>query len=189
MIDDQVSLSSRALLEVFSWVVRFSLSENLVYSPRHFAVLMGRRSLLQMLFLLAPNLSTIFVAVNQCKPCTTELGYSVSWRYRWESTTLTISYRTPLEIVEQLRTRINAYIITNSRDWSGFALNIDKMEYQNAIYLVIAVERMCIISSMSILIIVYFFFFARSSQLARLGWEMGTPNHFHATLEDYTGRS
>jgi len=55
---------------------------------------------------------------------------------------LTISYKTPLEIVEQLKIRINAYVAANSRDWSGCALNIDKMEYQNAIHLIVAMERM-----------------------------------------------
>lgn len=52
-----------------------------------------------------------------------------------------ISYNTPMEIVEQLRSRINAYILANNREWSGCALNIDKMEYQNTIHLVVAMER------------------------------------------------
>ncbi|KAF9457510.1 Mechanosensitive ion channel-domain-containing protein [Collybia nuda] len=59
----------------------------------------------------------------------------------WESTKLMISYSTPMEVVEQLRFRINAYITENNRDWSGCALNIDKMEYQNAIHLVVAIEH------------------------------------------------
>ncbi|KAG6814285.1 hypothetical protein H0H92_013410 [Tricholoma furcatifolium] len=64
----------------------------------------------------------------------------------WESTTLTISYNTPLDTIEQIKTRINAYVAANNREWSGCALNIDKMEYQNAISLIVAMERKyCII--------------------------------------------
>lgn len=62
---------------------------------------------------------------------------------RWESTTITISYTTSLEIVEQLKQRIQAYVAANSREWSGCAVNIDKMEYQNAIHLTISTERKC----------------------------------------------
>lgn len=29
----------------------------------------------------------------------------------------------------------------NSRDWSGMDFNIDKMEYQNAIHIIVAMER------------------------------------------------
>ena len=60
---------------------------------------------------------------------------------RWETTNLMISYSTPLELIEQLKGKIAQYIDDNSREWSGFALNIDKMEYQNAIHLVVAIER------------------------------------------------
>lgn len=59
----------------------------------------------------------------------------------WESTTLMVSYNTPLELIEELRARINTYVVENNREWSGCGLNIDKMEYQNAIYLVVAMER------------------------------------------------
>ncbi|KAH7887623.1 Mechanosensitive ion channel-domain-containing protein [Phlebopus sp. FC_14] len=59
----------------------------------------------------------------------------------WETTTIMISYSTSLELVEQLRLRIQAYVSANSREWSGCGVNIDKMEYQNAIHLIIAVER------------------------------------------------
>ena len=64
---------------------------------------------------------------------------------RWESTTITISYNTSLEIVEQLKQRIQAYVVANNREWSGCGVNIDKMEYQNAIHLTISVERRCTI--------------------------------------------
>ena len=57
---------------------------------------------------------------------------------------MTVSYSTPLEVIEQLKSRINDYVAANSREWSGCAVNIDKMEYQNAIHLVVAMERMCI---------------------------------------------
>lgn len=46
-----------------------------------------------------------------------------------------------MDLVEQLRIKVNAYITSNSREWSGFALNIDKMEYQNAISLLVSIER------------------------------------------------
>lgn len=59
----------------------------------------------------------------------------------WESTTIMISYGTPLEIVEQLRQRVQAYVANNNREWSNCAVNIDKMEYQNAIHLTIGVEH------------------------------------------------
>ncbi|KAH7931249.1 hypothetical protein BV22DRAFT_1027481 [Leucogyrophana mollusca] len=59
----------------------------------------------------------------------------------WESTTVMISYNTPLEIVEQLKLRIQAYVAQNNREWSGCGVNIDKMEFQNAIHLTIAVEH------------------------------------------------
>jgi hypothetical protein len=52
-----------------------------------------------------------------------------------------ISYNTPLAVIEQLRSKISAYVAQNNRDWNNSALNIDKMEFQNAIYLVVAMER------------------------------------------------
>lgn len=59
----------------------------------------------------------------------------------WETTNLMVSYDTPLEVIEQLRIRLQGYIALNSREWSGVAVNIDKMEYQNAITLVVAMEH------------------------------------------------
>ena len=52
-----------------------------------------------------------------------------------------MSYNTSIEVIEQLRLKISAYITANSREWSGFALNIDKMEFQNALHLIVAIER------------------------------------------------
>lgn len=52
-----------------------------------------------------------------------------------------IAYETSLEIIEQLKIRMNAYVAQNSREWSGLGINIDKMEYQNAIHLIVAMER------------------------------------------------
>lgn len=54
---------------------------------------------------------------------------------------LNFSFSTPLEVVEQLKTRLRQYINDNSRDWAGFDMNIDRMEYQNAIWLIVAVQR------------------------------------------------
>lgn len=59
----------------------------------------------------------------------------------WESTNLMVSYNTPMEAVDQLRSKINTYVNENNREWSGFGLNIDKMEYQNAIHLIVAMEH------------------------------------------------
>ncbi|THH19235.1 hypothetical protein EW146_g1885 [Bondarzewia mesenterica] len=59
----------------------------------------------------------------------------------WESTDLMIAYDTPLEVVEQLKIRMNGYVTQNNREWSGLGINIDKMEYQNAIHLIVAMEH------------------------------------------------
>lgn len=60
---------------------------------------------------------------------------------RSESTTITISYSTSLEVVEQLKQRLQAYVAANNRDWSSCGVSIDKMEDQNAIHLTISMER------------------------------------------------
>ncbi|KAJ7623373.1 Mechanosensitive ion channel-domain-containing protein [Roridomyces roridus] len=62
-------------------------------------------------------------------------------RSMWETMNLTVAYDTPLEVIEELRLRLNAYVAANSREWSNCGLNIDKMEYQNAIHLVVAMEH------------------------------------------------
>ncbi|KAH9485263.1 Mechanosensitive ion channel protein Msy1 [Psilocybe cubensis] len=59
----------------------------------------------------------------------------------WETTQLMVSYDTPMEAIEQLRLKIIAYMNANSREWSDCALNIDKMQYQNAIYLNVSMEH------------------------------------------------
>ncbi|THU99162.1 hypothetical protein K435DRAFT_828267 [Dendrothele bispora CBS 962.96] len=58
-----------------------------------------------------------------------------------ETTELMISYNTPLEVIEELRVRLNQYVAENNREWASCALNIDKMEYQNAIHLIVAMEH------------------------------------------------
>jgi hypothetical protein len=60
---------------------------------------------------------------------------------RWETTNLVVSYDTSMEVIERFKAKIATYMNTNSREWSNFALWIDKMEYQNAIHLVVAIER------------------------------------------------
>ena len=52
-----------------------------------------------------------------------------------------VAYDTPLEVIEQLRIRLQAYVNANNREWSNVSVNIDKMEYQNAITLIIAMEH------------------------------------------------
>ncbi|KAF7309662.1 hypothetical protein MIND_00337300 [Mycena indigotica] len=59
----------------------------------------------------------------------------------WETTNLMVAYTTPLEVLEELRARITAYVAANNREWSNSALNIDKMDYQNAIHLIVAMEH------------------------------------------------
>ena len=54
---------------------------------------------------------------------------------------MTIAYDTPLEAIEMLRTKLQAYVQQNNREWSNVGVNIDKMEYQNAITLIVAMER------------------------------------------------
>ncbi|QRV74331.1 transporter, small conductance mechanosensitive ion channel (MscS) family protein [Ceratobasidium sp. AG-Ba] len=52
----------------------------------------------------------------------------------WETTDLQVGYDTPLEVLEKLRQRLKQYVAANSREWGGGCeINIDKMEYQNAI--------------------------------------------------------
>ena len=60
---------------------------------------------------------------------------------RWETTNLMVAYDTPLEVIEQLRIRLQAYVAANSREWSNVAVNIDKMEFQNALHLIVAMEH------------------------------------------------
>ncbi|KAF9528554.1 Mechanosensitive ion channel-domain-containing protein [Crepidotus variabilis] len=59
----------------------------------------------------------------------------------WETTNLVVSYNTPMEVIERLKAKIGTYMITNNREWSNFSLWIDKMEFQNAIHLIVAVEH------------------------------------------------
>jgi len=52
-----------------------------------------------------------------------------------------VSYDTPMEVIEQLKTKIVQYVNLNNREWSDCALNIDKMEFQNSITLIVAIEH------------------------------------------------
>jgi hypothetical protein len=61
--------------------------------------------------------------------------------FRWETTNLVVSYDTPMELIERFKAKIATYINSNGREWSNFSIWIDKMEYQNAIHLVLAIER------------------------------------------------
>lgn len=66
---------------------------------------------------------------------------SFSLSIRWESTNLTVAYDTPLEAIEMLRSKLQSYVQQNNREWSNVSVNIDKMEFQNAITLIVAMER------------------------------------------------
>lgn len=68
-------------------------------------------------------------------------SYCLTRLQRWETTNLIVSYNTPLEIIEQLKLRLRQYINENNRDWAGFDMNIDKMQYQNSIGLIVAIQR------------------------------------------------
>ncbi|KAF5321397.1 hypothetical protein D9619_001370 [Psilocybe cf. subviscida] len=59
----------------------------------------------------------------------------------WETTELVVSFNTPMELIEQLKQRIQAYITANNREWSDSALNIDKMDYMNDLCLIVAIEH------------------------------------------------
>ncbi|GJE91086.1 mechanosensitive ion channel-domain-containing protein [Phanerochaete sordida] len=61
----------------------------------------------------------------------------------WEYTDLMVAYDTPLEILEQLRKKLDEYINDdkNRREWSNINVNIEKMEFQNAIHLKIGMEH------------------------------------------------
>jgi len=78
------------------------------------------------------------VSVDVCSGVRTRI---LKGGIRWETTNLMISYDTPLSVVEQLRSRISQYISENNREWNNSAVWIDKMEFQNVIHLVIAIER------------------------------------------------
>lgn len=54
-----------------------------------------------------------------------------------------VAYDTPLEILEALRRKLEDYINDdkNRREWSNINVNIEKMEFQNAIHLKIGMEH------------------------------------------------
>jgi hypothetical protein len=124
------------------YIIRSCSSKNLVCSQPHFAGLTVKKSLRQMRYSQAPNLFIIYGAANQCEfRYTSTSNSTTNVEHRWETTTLTVAYDTSMEVIESLKSKINTYVSTNSREWSGFTLNIDKMEYQNAISLIVAMER------------------------------------------------
>ncbi|EKM50351.1 uncharacterized protein PHACADRAFT_152233 [Phanerochaete carnosa HHB-10118-sp] len=61
----------------------------------------------------------------------------------WEYTDLTVAYDTPLEILEQLRRKLEDYINDdkNRREWSNIHVHIEEMQFQNAIHLKIGMEH------------------------------------------------
>ncbi|KAJ8094346.1 hypothetical protein PM082_010780 [Marasmius tenuissimus] len=58
-----------------------------------------------------------------------------------ETTPLMVAYNTPLEVVEEIKTRLAHYVNENSREWSSSNVLIDKMEFQNAIHLIVVMEH------------------------------------------------
>jgi hypothetical protein len=101
---------------------------------------------------------------------------------------LAIAYDTPLSVVEQLRTRISQYMSENNREWNNSSVWIEKMEFQNAIHLTIALERE-LEWFPSTIVVDEHAFASRSPQLARLGWTMGTPQRVHEMVQRGLGRA
>ena len=54
-----------------------------------------------------------------------------------------VAYDTPLEILEQLKRKLEDFINDDKRrrEWANVTVNIDKMDYQNAIHLTIGMEH------------------------------------------------
>jgi len=140
------------------------------------------RSLHQMPYSIAPKLYIISGGVVLCKhKCSRSFLFSI-WLdslNRWETTNLTISYSTPLDIIEKLRSLLQRYIDDNNRDWVSFNLNIDKIEFQNAVWLIIAVQR--VFEIIPRIIVTHWILLLRSSKLARLGRSLGPQDGIHAT--------
>lgn len=60
----------------------------------------------------------------------------------WEVVALQISYETPLEVIEDLKTQVKQYLLDNNREWGGgLQMDIDSITQQNAIKLAIAIEH------------------------------------------------
>lgn len=78
---------------------------------------------------------------------------------------------------------------TNNREWSDLTININKMNYQNTIYLDINMQRTLPKITYSCRRHTYLFIKCRQIQLARLGREMGTPNSVHATSKNDSRRT
>lgn len=145
MIDDQVKINSYSqLFVILNRLPRCYLSRNSGFLPPRSGVLMARRLLLQTLFFHRRSLCIICVVASRCKLSTKPRTLTMSLIYgisRWETTELVVSFNTPMEVIEQLKQRIQAYITANSREWSDCALNIDKMDFQNDLCLIVAIER------------------------------------------------
>lgn len=60
----------------------------------------------------------------------------------WETTSIHVGIDTPLEILNDLRARMRAYVADNSREWGGgLDLNINTIKEMNAIECVIALQH------------------------------------------------
>ncbi|KAF8323535.1 uncharacterized protein EI90DRAFT_3076953 [Cantharellus anzutake] len=59
----------------------------------------------------------------------------------WETTNLMVAYDTPLQQLETFKLGLRTYMAENSREWGGCEVYIDKMEFQNEITLIIAIEH------------------------------------------------
>ena len=96
-----------------------------------------------------------------------------------------VSYDTPLDVLEELKNRLRSYTTENSREWAGFDFNIDKMKFQNAIWLIIAIQRERLLLFISSHGVDTFLF--RSPELAGLGRPLGSSHSLHASSQGHNG--
>ncbi|KAG0147088.1 hypothetical protein CROQUDRAFT_43461 [Cronartium quercuum f. sp. fusiforme G11] len=60
----------------------------------------------------------------------------------WETTNIMVGFDTPLDVLQEFRSRLRQYVNDNPREWKGgLDVNIDYMKNQNLIQLIIAMEH------------------------------------------------
>ncbi len=103
--------------------IRYSSWKSLVCLRRLSVEWMVKKSSRQILYWQALSSFIIYVAASLCE-CQFVVTLPRWWRVaeRWETTNLVVSYDTPMDVIELLKTKIATYINTNSREWSNFSL-------------------------------------------------------------------
>ena len=98
-----------------------------------------------------------------------------------------VAYNTPLEVIEEIKTRLAQYVSENSREWVSSNVLIDKMEFQNALHLIIVMERELSVRYISSRLETQpRSLSARPSQLARLGRQMGTSYDIYEESQNHS---